>query len=97
MFQALIIPDYVPLDRLPAASGIQMVCNGILSIGVGPIIGTVHDLTDSYVGSLHFTSFLSLSCVFLWLISGVWNPGKKIFKLTQGSSEEPENSHEIIH
>lgn len=39
VFQALIIPDYVPLERLPAASGIQMVCNGILSISVGPIIG----------------------------------------------------------
>lgn len=41
VFQALIIPDYVPLERLPAASGIQMVCNGILSIGVGPIIGKI--------------------------------------------------------
>lgn len=39
VFQALIIPDYVPLERLPAASGIQMVCNGILSISVGPLIG----------------------------------------------------------
>jgi hypothetical protein len=39
VFQALIIPDYVPLGRLPAASGILMVCNGILSISVGPIIG----------------------------------------------------------
>lgn len=72
VFQALIIPDYVPLERLPAASGIQMVCNGILSIGVGPIIGLVRDATKSYVGALHFTSMLSLSCVVLWLIGGLW-------------------------
>ncbi|KYN13878.1 PREDICTED: uncharacterized protein LOC108766313 [Trachymyrmex cornetzi] len=72
VFQALIIPDYVPLERLPAASGIQMVCNGILSISMGPIIGLVHDSTNSYVGALYFTSFLSLSCVFLWLIGGLW-------------------------
>lgn len=39
VFQALIIPDYVPLEKLPSASGIQMVCNGILSIIMGPIIG----------------------------------------------------------
>jgi len=39
VFQTLIIPDYVSLERLPAASGIQMVCNGILSISIGPIIG----------------------------------------------------------
>ncbi|XP_071558484.1 uncharacterized protein [Temnothorax nylanderi] len=83
VFQALIIPDYVPLERLPAASGIQMVCNGILSISVGPIIGLVHDSTDSYVGALYFTSFLSLSCVFLWSIGGLWTLGRNTLKLNQ--------------
>ncbi|XP_012532557.1 monocarboxylate transporter 9 [Monomorium pharaonis] len=95
VFQALIIPDYVPLARLPAASGIQMVCNGILSISVGPIIGLVHDSTNSYVGALYFTSFLSLCCVFLWLISGLWTPCRKSRRLNQqNSSEEQENSRE---
>ncbi|XP_053975244.1 monocarboxylate transporter 9-like isoform X1 [Hylaeus volcanicus] len=70
VFQALIIPDYVPLERLPAASGMQMVCNGILSIAIGPIIGLVHDSMNGYVGALHFTSFLSLSCIFMWYAGG---------------------------
>ncbi|CAL1675701.1 unnamed protein product [Lasius platythorax] len=96
VFQALIIPDYVPLERLPSASGIQMVCNGILSISVGPIIGLVHDLTESYVGALYFTSLLSLSCVFLWSISGLWTPGKNILRLNQRSLEEQENSHQNV-
>ncbi|XP_039308406.1 monocarboxylate transporter 9-like isoform X2 [Solenopsis invicta] len=97
VFQALIIPDYVPLGRLPAASGILMVCNGILSISVGPIIGLVHDATNSYVGALYFTSFLSLSCVFLWSISGLWTPGRNTLKLNQqNSSEEQENTRENI-
>lgn len=26
----------------------------------------------SYVGALHFTSILSLSCVVLWYIGGLW-------------------------
>lgn len=39
VFQTLIIPDYVSLERLPAAYGMQMVCNGILSITIGPFIG----------------------------------------------------------
>lgn len=39
VFQTLIIPDYVSLERLPAAYGMQMVCNGILSIIIGPFIG----------------------------------------------------------
>jgi len=95
VFQALIIPDYVPLERLPAASGIQMVCNGILSISVGPIIGLAHDLTDSYVGALYFTSFLSLSCIFLWFISGLWTIGRNTLKSNQRNpSEEQENSCE---
>ncbi|XP_076762918.1 monocarboxylate transporter 14 [Xylocopa sonorina] len=72
VFQTLIIPDYVPLERLPAAYGMQMVCNGILSIAIGPFIGLVHDLMMSYVVALHFTSVLSLSCVILWYIGGLW-------------------------
>ncbi|KAL6440491.1 hypothetical protein ACFW04_003188 [Cataglyphis niger] len=94
VFQALIIPDYVPLEKLPSASGIQMVCNGILSIIVGPIIGLVHDLTDSYVGALYFTSLLSLSCVFLWSIGGLWTPGKNNLRLTQQNPED--NIHQNV-
>ncbi|XP_029173669.1 uncharacterized protein LOC114942459 [Nylanderia fulva] len=96
VFQALIIPDYVPLEKLPSASGIQMVCNGILSISVGPLLGLVHDLTNSYVGALYFTSLLSLSCVFLWFISGLWIPGKNILRLNQQNLEEQENSHQNV-
>ncbi|CAL7935057.1 unnamed protein product [Xylocopa violacea] len=76
VFQTLIIPDYVPLERLPAAYGMQMVCNGILSIAIGPFIGLVHDVMMSYVGALHFTSILSLSCVILWYIGGLWKFSK---------------------
>ncbi|XP_020283468.1 monocarboxylate transporter 6-like isoform X1 [Pseudomyrmex gracilis] len=97
VFQSLIIPDYVPLERLPAASGIQMVCNGILSISVGPLIGLIRDSTNSYVSALYFTSFLSLSCVFLWLISGLWTPCANMFDLhKQSSSDNQENSHENV-
>nr|CAD7450177.1 unnamed protein product [Timema bartmani] len=39
VFQALIIPNYVPLERLPAASGLLMVNNGLLSLVLGPLIG----------------------------------------------------------
>ncbi|XP_032664228.1 uncharacterized protein LOC116840954 [Odontomachus brunneus] len=93
VFQALIIPDYVPLERLPAASGIQMVCNGILSISVGPIIGVVHDVRNSYVGALYFMSLLSMSCVFLWLISGLWTSCGKLLRSPRRSlSAERENS-----
>ncbi|XP_033205041.2 monocarboxylate transporter 14-like [Bombus vancouverensis nearcticus] len=80
VFQTLIIPDYVSLDRLPAAYGMQMVCNGILSIAIGPLIGLVHDQMMSYVSALHFTSILSLSCVVLWYMGGLWTFNKSIKK-----------------
>lgn len=37
-------------------------------------LGMVHDLTGSYIGSLHFTSAMSMFCVFLWLLGGLWSP-----------------------
>ncbi|XP_046144866.1 monocarboxylate transporter 14-like [Osmia bicornis bicornis] len=89
VFQALIIPDYVPLERLPSASGMQMVCNGILSIAVGPIIGLVHDSMMSYVGALHFTSVLSLSCVILWYIGGLWRFNKSSVNLNSKNETVP--------
>lgn len=55
--------------------------------------GLVHDLTDSYVGALYFTSFLSLSCVLLWSISGLWIPRKNILRLTQ---QNPEKSSQNV-
>ncbi|XP_046748576.1 monocarboxylate transporter 9-like [Diprion similis] len=80
VFQALVVPDNVPLARLPAASGLLMVCNGVLSITLGPLIGLVHDKTHSYVGALHFTSALSLSCILLWIGEHVYNSSRKTSK-----------------
>nr|XP_012134891.1 PREDICTED: monocarboxylate transporter 9-like isoform X2 [Megachile rotundata] len=94
VFQALIIPDYVPLERLPAASGMQMVCNGILSIIIGPIIGLVHDWMMSYVGALHFTSVLSLSCVILWYMGGLWRFNKSTASLER-KNEAAEIQEEV--
>lgn len=35
----LVIPAYLPLERLPSASGIQMVSKGIILILLGPLLG----------------------------------------------------------
>jgi hypothetical protein len=39
VYMTLVIPSYVPIERLPAAAGIQMVINGILLMAFGPLIG----------------------------------------------------------
>nr|CAD7574853.1 unnamed protein product [Timema californicum] len=76
VFQALIIPNYVPLERLPAASGLLMVNNGVISLVLGPLIGKfsyleisgfVRDTNETYIPALYTTSALSMSCIVLWV------------------------------
>lgn len=37
--QFTVVPSYIPLERLAAASGIQMVANGILILLMGSFVG----------------------------------------------------------
>lgn len=39
VFWSLIIPGYVPLKRLPAAAGLQLLLSGVFSMSCGPLIG----------------------------------------------------------
>lgn len=39
VFWSLIIPSYVPLKRLPAAAGLQLLMSGTFSIVIGPLLG----------------------------------------------------------
>ncbi|XP_044728080.1 monocarboxylate transporter 9-like [Chrysoperla carnea] len=68
VFQAIIIPNYVVLDKLPAASGLVYLGNGILSLILGPLIGVIHDVAGSYIPALHATSIMSVLCIILWII-----------------------------
>lgn len=39
VYMNIVIPSYVPIERLAFASGIQMFVNGITIIGLGSILG----------------------------------------------------------
>lgn len=39
VYMYLVIPTHVPIERLAAASGLQMVVNGIFLMSLGPIVG----------------------------------------------------------
>lgn len=39
VFMALAIPSHVPLDRLPGATGIQLLFSGVFYLLMGPLIG----------------------------------------------------------
>ncbi|XP_017484098.1 PREDICTED: uncharacterized protein LOC108372829 isoform X2 [Rhagoletis zephyria] len=67
IFSSLIIPTYVPLKRLPAASGLQLVCNTLFSLSFGPILGVISDAT-SYTMTVHFLNLLTSIALLIWLI-----------------------------
>lgn len=39
VYMSIVIPSYIPLDRLASASGIQMFANGLAMIVLGPVLG----------------------------------------------------------
>jgi len=68
VYQSVIIPKFVTLEKLPAANGLNMLMTGAASLIIGPIIGVIHDVSNSYVYALHAGSIISMSCVILWII-----------------------------
>uniref|UniRef100_A0A0K8V207 Monocarboxylate transporter 9 n=2 Tax=Bactrocera latifrons TaxID=174628 RepID=A0A0K8V207_BACLA len=67
IFSSLIIPSYVPLKRLPAASGLQLVCNTLFTLAVGPILGVITD-ASSYTMTIHFLNLLTSLALLIWLL-----------------------------
>lgn len=39
VYMQLVIPSHVPLERLAAAGGLQMVVNGLVIMSLGPVVG----------------------------------------------------------
>ncbi|XP_023014227.2 monocarboxylate transporter 9 isoform X1 [Leptinotarsa decemlineata] len=76
VFQSVIIPQVVPIEKIPAANGINFLFNGAVSLAVGPIIGTIHDVTHSYIPALHAASEISLVCVVLWALEFIYSRRK---------------------
>lgn len=54
VYQSIIIPKYVSLEKLPAATGLCMVLNGILSLAIGPIIGKIRITQQKFIKRCFF-------------------------------------------
>uniref|UniRef100_A0A1A9W685 Major facilitator superfamily (MFS) profile domain-containing protein n=1 Tax=Glossina brevipalpis TaxID=37001 RepID=A0A1A9W685_9MUSC len=70
VFWCLIIPAHVPLKRLPAASGLQLLMTGLFSLAFGPLIGLMRDNT-SYAVTLNCLNALCLLAILLWMLEDV--------------------------
>ncbi|CAH1985838.1 unnamed protein product [Acanthoscelides obtectus] len=73
----LIIPNYVPLERLASASGIQMVANGLNILIWSPLIGVVEDLTGSYQACILLINAATTLTVILWSVKLLMNRLRK--------------------
>lgn len=85
IFSPLIIPSYVPLKRLPAASGLQLVFNTLFSLAAGPILGVITDAT-SYTTTIHVLNLLTVLALLLWVLESVVRRmlGKKVKTTMEG-------------
>nr|CAD7196252.1 unnamed protein product [Timema douglasi] len=67
VYMGLVMPSYVPLDRLPSATGLQMVFNGIMMIMFGPFIGFVRDVSGSYNWCIVAINGMTALTIVMWL------------------------------
>ncbi|KAH8287739.1 hypothetical protein KR054_012293 [Drosophila jambulina] len=67
VFWSLIIPSYVPLKRLPAAAGLQLLMSGTFSMVFGPLIGLIRDYT-SYAVTLNLLNALCVLAIVGWYL-----------------------------
>ncbi|XP_050581959.1 uncharacterized protein LOC126918291 isoform X1 [Bombus affinis] len=66
VFMALVLPSHIPLSKLPAAIGIQLLSCGIVSLTLGPIVGWIRDVTSNYTIMLHFLNIFTYLTVISW-------------------------------
>ncbi|XP_051176226.1 monocarboxylate transporter 9-like isoform X2 [Leptopilina boulardi] len=76
VYSVLVIPNYVPLERLPSASSLQQIVVGFLSMGAGPIIGYIRDSTGSYGLGIAFINCMTGLTIIMWMMEMFLVPSK---------------------
>ncbi|XP_061396617.1 monocarboxylate transporter 9-like [Musca vetustissima] len=70
IFSPLIIPSYVPLKRLPAASGLQLIFSSLAYFLLGQVLGIITD-RFGYSATIHSINCLTLLSLSLWLLESL--------------------------
>ncbi|CAB3235956.1 unnamed protein product [Arctia plantaginis] len=81
VFVALVLPTYVPLHKLPGATGIQLLTAGIVFLSLGPVVGWIKGNSSPIV---------TLYClnIFTWLTALSWTLEKYITSRQQKVYEQ---------
>ncbi|XP_077286913.1 uncharacterized protein LOC143911764 isoform X2 [Arctopsyche grandis] len=72
VYMAMVIPNYVPIERLPFASSIQMVTNGFIIMTIGPLMGYLRDKSGSYNISIIFINVITSITIVMWIVEYVY-------------------------
>ncbi|XP_014288980.1 monocarboxylate transporter 13 isoform X2 [Halyomorpha halys] len=88
VYMGLVIPSYVPLEKLASATGLQTVLNGLFLLAAGPILGFIRDKSGSYNPCIYFITSLSMMTIILWSIEMILNR----HKVKDEANEEPTES-----
>ena len=93
VYVGLIIPTHVSLERLPSASGMEMMANGFCILTGGAILGVVRDVTGSYVACIIIMNCVTFVTIVLWTVEMVVVKHKrhKGEKVQQGEENNPLN------
>lgn len=76
VYMSLVIPDYIPIERLASASGIQMVTNGVILMGAGPLLGWIRDATGSYLKCIIIINMVTMCALLMWTTEMVYHKYK---------------------
>lgn len=68
VYMTLVVPSHVPIHKLPSASGIQMLINGVILTCAGPILGVIRDNTGNYTVCIILINFVTTITLFMWTI-----------------------------
>uniref|UniRef100_A0A7G3APR5 Putative monocarboxylate transporter n=1 Tax=Lutzomyia longipalpis TaxID=7200 RepID=A0A7G3APR5_LUTLO len=92
VYMSLVIPNYVSIERLASASGIQMVTNGFLLLIIGPLMGIIRDLSGSYAMCIIFINLVTATTLVMWTVEMIYLKYRSGRKYPQQQEEHPEVS-----
>ncbi|KYB28166.1 Monocarboxylate transporter 6-like Protein [Tribolium castaneum] len=66
VYMWLVVPDYVPLEKLPTAAGIDLLLRGVCILTGGALVGVLRDITGNYASCILVMNAVMLVTLLLW-------------------------------
>ncbi|XP_063917078.1 monocarboxylate transporter 12-like [Zophobas morio] len=71
VYMWLVIPDYVSLEKLPSAAGMDMLARGCCILIGGPILGVLRDATGSYTICIIVMNCITITTILMWATEAI--------------------------